>query len=95
MISMTSAEVPRLFVSFNWCRRGQRGEKVLSEEELGAMEARDFAPEGPHFFKIFGRRLIVRRAFVISLSSIFSFELTFTFGGGMRVETILKLFQSY
>ena len=24
-----------------------------------------------------------------------SFELTFTFGGGMRVETILKLFQSY
>ena len=32
---------------------------------------------------------------VISLSSIFSFELTFTFGGGMRVETILKLFQSY
>ena len=64
------AEVPRLFVSFNWCRRGQRGEKVLSEEELGAMEARDFAPEGQHFFKIFGRRLIVRRTFVISLSSI-------------------------
>ena len=76
-------------------QEGPKRRKVLSEEELGATEARDFAPEGPHFFKIFGRRLIVRRAFVISLSSIFSFELTFTFGGGMRVETILKLFQSY
>ena len=76
-------------------QEGPKRRKVLSEEELGATEARDFAPEGPHFFKIFGRRLIVRRAFVISLSSIFSFELTFTFWGGMRVETILKLFQSY
>ena len=44
----------------------------LSEEELGAMEARDFAPEGQHFFKIFGRRSIVRRTFVISLSNFTS-----------------------
>ena len=49
---------------------GQRGEKVLSEEELGATEERDIAPEGRHFFKISGRRLIVKRTFVISLSSI-------------------------
>ena len=44
---------------------GQRGEKVLSKEELGATEERDIAPEGRHFFKILGRRLIVKRAFEI------------------------------
>ena len=50
---------------------------------------------GGGFFKILGRRLIARRTFVISLSNTFSFELTFTFWEGMRVEIILKLFQSY
>ena len=63
-------EVPRLFVPLVSSTEGPRRRKVLSVEELGATEARDFAPEGPHFFKIFGRRLIVRRTFVISLSSI-------------------------
>ena len=44
---------------------GPRRRKVLSVEELGATEARDFAPEGQQFFKILGRRLIVKRAFEI------------------------------
>ena len=53
------------------------------------------APEGRHFFKIVGRRLIVKRTFVNSLSSIASFDLTFTFWGGMRVKISSKSFQSY
>ena len=52
------------------------------------------APEGRHFFNILGIKLIVKRTFVISFSSIVSFELTFTFWEGMRMEIILKLFQS-
>ena len=50
---------------------------------LGAMEERDFAPEGLHFFKKFGRRSIVRRAFLV---------LTFTFCGRKRKKIISVLF---
>ena len=71
--------MPRLFVSFNWCRRGQRGEKVLSEEELGATEARDFAPEGPHFFNAFFQdiweKIDCQKGLEISNSSIVSLVL--------------------
>ena len=40
----------------------------FSQQVLGAMEERDFAPEGLHFFKKFGRRSIVRRAFLVFIN---------------------------
>ena len=40
----------------------------FSQQVLGAMEERDFASEGLHFFKTFGRRSIVRRAFLVFLA---------------------------
>ena len=53
---LTSMEVSRLFVSVNITNRGgQRGEKVLSEEELGAMEEENILPlRGDIFSRYWG-----------------------------------------
>ena len=54
------------------------------------MEERDFASEGLNFFKNFGRRPIVRRAFLVFIN--LGFELTFTFWGREREKIISVLF---